>query len=92
MAEEEAKGKKDKGQYKFLSGKALFTFNPELFEDAEGAIDEENYVDSEEDLTGQEKKIVQKEQIEESKEEVKVDKNLFQEDEAENSEEPDFDD
>ena len=70
-----------------MSGRALFTYNPELFEDAEGAIDEENYEDEEEE--GQEKKI---EQQEESKEEVKVDQNLFQDEGGELSEEPDFED
>ena len=42
-----------------MSGRALFTYNPELFEDAEGAIDEENYEDEEEE--GQEKKIEKQE-------------------------------
>ena len=28
---------------RFMSGKALFTYNPELFEDAEGAVDEAEY-------------------------------------------------
>ena len=27
----------------FMSGKALFTYNPDLFEDAEGAVDDEEY-------------------------------------------------
>ena len=31
IAAEEAKGKKNVGQMAFMSGKALFTFNPELF-------------------------------------------------------------
>ena len=35
-----AKGKKDKGQMNFMSGKALFTYNPDLFEDdAAAAVD-----------------------------------------------------
>ena len=41
IAAEEAKGKKDKGQMAFMSGRALFTYNPDLFEDAEGAVDED---------------------------------------------------
>ena len=73
-----------------MSGRALFTYNPELFADAEGAIDEANYEDEEEE--GQEKKIEKQEQIEESKEEVKVDQNLFQDEGGELSEEPDFED
>ena len=47
-----------------MSGKALFTYNPELFEDAEGAIDEENYEDEEEE--GQEKKIEKQDTIRET--------------------------
>ena len=43
IAAEEAKGKKDRAAMKFMSGKALFTYNPELFEDAEGAVDEAEY-------------------------------------------------
>ena len=37
IAAEEAKGKKDKSQMAFMSGRALFEFNPDLFEDAEDA-------------------------------------------------------
>jgi len=37
IAAEEAKGKKDKSQMAFMSGRALFQFNPDLFEDAEDA-------------------------------------------------------
>ena len=32
---EEAKGKKDKSQMAFMSGRALFTYNPDLFADDE---------------------------------------------------------
>lgn len=31
ILEEEAKGRTNRGQMAFMSGKALFTFNPELF-------------------------------------------------------------
>ena len=37
IAAEEAKGKKDKSQMAFMSGRALFQFNPDLFEDAADA-------------------------------------------------------
>jgi len=37
---EMAKGKKDKGQMAFMSGKALFTYNPDLFADDEAAEDD----------------------------------------------------
>ena len=37
IAAEEAKGKKDKSQMHFMSGRALFQFNPDLFEDAADA-------------------------------------------------------
>ena len=60
IAAEEAKGRKDKGQMAFMSGRALFTYNPDLFEDAEGAIDEQQY-DEDFDENGEE----------ESKEEMK---------------------
>lgn len=40
---EEAKGKKDVGRMNFMSGKSLFTFNPELFKDDEGAADDAAY-------------------------------------------------
>ena len=43
IAAEEAKGKKNKGQMNFMSGRALFTFNPELFKDEEGAAAEDQY-------------------------------------------------
>lgn len=35
IAAEMAKGKKDKGQMQFMSGRALFQYNPELFETAD---------------------------------------------------------
>ena len=41
---------------KFMSGKALFTYNPELFEDAEGAIEEELYDENFEEEEEEEKK------------------------------------
>ena len=53
IAAEEAKGRKDKGQMAFMSGRALFTYNPDLFEDAEGAIDEQQY-DEDFDENGEE--------------------------------------
>lgn len=34
-AAEDAKNRKDKNHTAFMSGRALFTFNPDLFEDAE---------------------------------------------------------
>lgn len=42
----------------FMSGKALFTYNPDLFEDAEGAIDDAEYSESgDEEETKDDKKI-----------------------------------
>lgn len=43
IAAEQAKGKKNTAQMAFMSGRALFTYNPDLFEDAEGAVDDEEY-------------------------------------------------
>lgn len=76
IAAEEAKGKKDKSQMGFMSGKALFTYNPDLFMDAEGAVDEEEYEDDEGEETKVDKKMNGDNQ-EEAKEEVKVDNELF---------------
>lgn len=40
IKESEQKGRKDKSQMTFMSGKALFTYNPELFKDDENAAEE----------------------------------------------------
>ena len=37
IAAEEAKGRKNKAQMAFMSGRALFQFNPDLFEDDDDA-------------------------------------------------------
>lgn len=37
MVAEEAKGRKDRSQMAFMSGKALFQYNPDLFVDDDGA-------------------------------------------------------
>ena len=37
IAAEEAKGRKDKAKMNFMSGRALFQFNPDLFEDDDDA-------------------------------------------------------
>lgn len=72
LEQEAAKGKKgDKANFGFMSGKALFTYNPDLFQDDEGAADNDNY---EEDLETNEPGVNQ----EESKE-PEVDEALFQE-------------
>ena len=44
MLAEEAKGRRDRSQMQFMSGKALFQFNPDLFaddDDAAAEIDED---------------------------------------------------
>lgn len=52
---EEAKGKKDKSQMAFMSGRALFDYNPDMFEDDEGAdteiVFEEDEEQKEDDAT-----------------------------------------
>ena len=48
IAAEMAKGKKDKSQMHFMSGRALFNFNPDLFEDDDDAGDDDIYFDDEE--------------------------------------------
>lgn len=84
IAAEEAKGKKDKGQMRFMSGKALFTYNPELFEDAEGAIEEDLYEEDYEEGAGEEEKkqngTYDPNNIEETKEEVVQNGTNFEED------------
>lgn len=57
---EQAKGKKNTAQMAFMSGRALFTYNPDLFEDAEGAIDEAQYDENysgDDDSENEEKKV-----------------------------------
>ena len=50
MVAEEAKGRRDRSQMQFMSGRALFQFNPDLFADDDDAaedIDEEIFEDDE---------------------------------------------
>ena len=83
IAKENLKGKKDAGQMAFMSGKALFTYNPDMFVDDDGAADD--YSEEEEDDVS--KKPVKNE---EEKKEVKVDAELFNDDGADDD--VDFDD
>ena len=86
-----AKGKKDKGQMKFMSGKDLFTYNPDLFADDEGAAAEIIFEeDEEEKKEDDDVKRIDNETTNASAsasaaaaanndvEEVKVDENLFE--------------
>ena len=53
MLAEEAKGRRDRSQMQFMSGRALFQFNPDLFVDDDAAaadIDED--FDSDEEVKG----------------------------------------
>jgi hypothetical protein len=59
IVKESSKGKRDKSQLAFMSGKALFSFDPTLFTDDADAVDDEMYVE-----LGQEK------EEEEGKEEI----------------------
>lgn len=43
---EQSKGRKDTAQMRFMSGRALFTYNPDLFQDEEGADDVEETKDN----------------------------------------------
>lgn len=88
IAAEEAKGRKDKGQMQFMSGRALFSFNPDLFEDDANAAADDIFEDdeAEESKAGQ----AQAAAAEETKEEVKVDADLFADD-AGADEDVDFD-
>ena len=40
MLAEEAEGRRDRSQMQFMSGRALFQFNPDLFADDENAADD----------------------------------------------------
>ena len=94
IAAEEAKGKKDKSQMAFMSGRALFTLNPDLFEDAEDAGDvvfEEDEIDEEETKAAAADEETKDEGEEEKSAAVHVDSNLFAEDAAAADEEVDFD-
>ena len=78
IAAEEAKGRKDKSKMAFMSGRALFQYNPDLFADDENAADADAFEDME-DL--EEYKAAQQDNSdnndsdpeEESKEEAKED-------------------
>lgn len=54
MKEETKKG--SKGGHNILSGKALFKYDPNLFQDDENAADEEIYEEREEDFEEEERK------------------------------------
>ena len=62
-----------------MSGKALFTFDPTLFQDDDGAADEKQYEEEAEDQTQETQENFRDGYgfEEESKEEVKVDENLY---------------
>jgi hypothetical protein len=80
---EQAKGRKDTAQMRFMSGRALFSYNPDLFNDGE---------DAEEEKTDATLAEVPENSLEESKEnEVAVDQDLFKGEEAAADEEVDFD-
>lgn len=70
-----------------MSGKALFTYDPSLFQDDDGAVDEDNY----EEDSGDEQTIntVQAEESKDGAREPEVDEDLFKTNAAE--EEVDFD-
>lgn len=87
-----AKGQKGGAKnFGFMSGKALFTYDPTLFQDDDGAVDDDKYEERSSD--SEKAEIETKEQIEESKvEEPEVDESLFaQGDAAAEDEDVDFD-
>ena len=43
IAKEQAKGRKDVNAYKFMSGRALFTYDPTLFQDDDDAVEDALY-------------------------------------------------
>ena len=54
MLAEEAKGRRDRSQMQFMSGRALFQFNPDLFvdDDAAAADIDEDFDDDDEEVKG----------------------------------------
>lgn len=89
---EEAKKAGGKGGSGILSGRALFKFDPSVFQDDEAAADSAVYEERAED---EEDAPVKEEEVEsegeERKEAEEVDKELFQQEEGQQEEEPDFD-
>jgi hypothetical protein len=54
IVKEASKGKRDKTQLAFMSGKALFSFDPTLFTDDADAVDDEMYVELGQEEEGKE--------------------------------------
>lgn len=74
---EQSKGRKDTAQMRFMSGRALFTYNPDLFQDEDGADDD---IEETKDNTGEIRECDNENSEEESKEQhFKVDQDLFKE-------------
>lgn len=53
IAAEEAKGRKDKSKMGFMSGRALFQFNPDMFEDDDDAAAADMFDEIDEDEEGE---------------------------------------
>lgn len=87
---EMAKGKKDKGQMNFMSGKALFTYNPDLFEDDAAATADIVFEEDEQNNNAATGASASAAAASNKTEEVKVDKDLFADD-AGADEDVDFD-
>ena len=88
---EEAKKAGGKGGSGILSGRALFKFDPTLFQDDEAAADSAVYEERAEDEEDAPAKEEVESEGEERKEAEGVDKALFQQEDGQQEEEPDFD-
>lgn len=101
IAAEEAKGRRDKSKMTFMSGRALFSINPDLFEDDDDATaddifaassglaeDEESKADNGAAAQGNADEETKEE---ESKENVQVDNDLFAGEAGDLDEDVDFD-
>lgn len=53
IAQEEAKGRKDKSKMTFMSGRALFSINPDMFEDDDDAAGDDIFDDYDENAMSQ---------------------------------------
>lgn len=98
MAKAAAKGNNKNFGAGFMSGKALFTYDPSLFQDDDGAVDEDKYEErSDDEMTIN---TTQNQQVEESKSqdgdgsdknEPEVDEELFNQEDGAADEDVDFD-
>mmetsp|Transcript_9986 Transcript_9986/g.16791 ORF Transcript_9986/g.16791 Transcript_9986/m.16791 type:complete len:85 (-) Transcript_9986:88-342(-) len=82
VAEEKAAKGKQKGKHNIMNGRALFTYNKELFKDDDGAANADDYEEEKEQAEGQ--------KTQGKKDTAPVDESLFANEQVED-EDVDFD-